>query len=168
MKHFSYVPALLLSFSAFAAGPPPVRIPQACAPTYCVEVIATHPDRPQTITTRYDVSAETATMTVDMGRGFVVAFSSKYADLRLSHTSTENLWSRLGDGASAWTCLRCGSSRGNDAVLGIALRGIPSSYDSSLYGLDVCVWPLDRSAAGYGDGTTMQLGKKTCVRAHAP
>jgi hypothetical protein len=168
MKIFGCLLALLLSLAAFAAGPPPAQFPQACAPTYCVQVIATYPDAPRTIETKYDVSAETTSMTVRMGRGFVVAFSSKFADTRLSHAPSENLWNRQGNTASAWTCLRCGSAKGKDAVLGVALRGIPSSYDDLLSGLDVCVWPLDRSAAGYGDGRTMRLGEKSCIRAHAP
>jgi hypothetical protein len=168
MKNFGCMLALLLSFAAFAAGPPPVQFPQACAPTYCVAIVATYPDLPQTIATRYDVSAETASMTVHMGGKFVVAFSSKFVDARLSHPPTENLWNRHGNIASAWTCLRCGSAKGKDAVLGIALRGIPSSYGVSLSGLDVCVWSLDRSAAGYGDGRTMRLGERSCIRAPAP
>lgn len=107
-------------------------------------------------------------MTLDMGRGFFVGFTSKYLATRRSRSPDENIWKRQGDNASAWTCLRCGAAKGHDEVLGIALRGIPSSYDSKLYGLDVCIWPLDMQAAGYGDRKTMRLGEKTCVQAHAP
>src|SRR3546814_4522471 len=70
MKHFGYLLALLLSIPTFAAGAPPVEYPQACAPTYCVQIIATHPDQPQKFVIQHNAKMGTATMTVDMGRGF--------------------------------------------------------------------------------------------------
>src|SRR3546814_3564359 len=84
-------------------------------------------------------------MTVDMGRGFFVAFNSKYVESRLIHAPSENRWDHRDDSATAWSCLRCGAKRGKDEVLGVALRGIPSSYDFNSLGLSVCIWPLDRS-----------------------
>ena len=167
MKHSGYLLALLLSIPASAAGAPPVEFPQACAPTYCVQIIATVPDRPQTFVIRHNAKTGTATMTVDMGRGFFVAFSSKYVESRLSHAPSEYRWEHRDDSASAWRCLRCGATKGKDEVLGITLRGIPSSYDFNSLGVSVCVWALDMSAAGYRDGRSM-VGEKACVRANAP
>ena len=107
-------------------------------------------------------------MTVEMGRGFVVAFSSKQLDVRLpSSMNGQNRWKRQGNSATAWGCLTCGT-RGKDVVIGVAAVGIPASYNTELYGLTVCFWPLDMSAAGYGDGKSMRLGEKACIRADAP
>ena len=168
MKRFGYLLALLLSAPAFAAGPPPVDYPQACAPTYCVQVTGTVPDQPKEFVIQHDARTGAATMIVDMGRGFFVAFSSQYVELRLNHTSNENRWTHRDDNASAWTCLKCGTTRGKDEVLGIVLRGIPPSYHFDHLGLSVCVWPLDMSAAGYGDGRSMRLDEKICISAHGP
>src|SRR3546814_6545314 len=86
-----YFLALLLSIPTFAAGAPPVEYPQACAPTYCVQIIATHPDQPQKFVIQHNAKMGTATMTVDMGRGFFVAFSSKYVESRLLHAPSEKI-----------------------------------------------------------------------------
>lgn len=168
MKRFGYLLALLLNAPALAAGPPPVEYPQACAPTYCVQITATTPDQPKEFVIQHDARTGAATMTVDMGRGFFVAFSSKYVESRLSHTSSENRWIQRDDSASTWRCLKCGTIRGKDEVLGVVLRGIPPSYDFSNLGLSVCVWPLDMAAAGYGDGRSMRLDEKICISANAP
>lgn len=169
MKSIRYLLASsLLIFPSFAVGSPPVEFPQACAPTFCVQVVATYPDQPGTFVTQHNAKTEAATMTVDMGRGFFVAFSSKYVESRLSHAPTENQWERRAHSAKAWTCLRCGATKGKDEVLGVALSGIPQSYGNDQFGLSVCVWPLDRSAAGYGDGKSMRLGDKVCIRSRAP
>src|SRR3546814_7486473 len=114
------------------------------SPTYCVHIIATHPDQPQKFVIQHNAKMGTATMTVDMGRGFFVAFSSKYVESRLIHAPSENRWDHRDDSATAWSCLRCGAKRGKDKVLGVALRGIPSSYDFNSLGLSVCIWPLDK------------------------
>src|SRR3546814_5031573 len=89
MKHFGYLLALLLSIPTFAAGAPPVEYPQACAPTYCVQIIATHPDQPQKFVIQHTAKMGTATMTVELGRGFFVAFNSKHVDSRLLHAPSE-------------------------------------------------------------------------------
>src|SRR3546814_3887392 len=115
MKHFGYLLALLLSIPTFAAGAPPVEYPQACAPTYCVQIIATHPDQPQKFVIQHNAKMGTATMTVDMGRGFFVAFSSKYVESRLIPAPSENRWDHRDDSATAWRCLRCGAKRGRSA-----------------------------------------------------
>src|SRR3546814_11312254 len=77
MKHSGYFLALLLSIPTFAAGAPPVEYPQACAPTYCVQIMATHPDQPQKFVIQHNAKTGTATMNIDMDRGFFVAFTSK-------------------------------------------------------------------------------------------
>ena len=169
MKHRLQALVLLLLFAAMALAAPPPSYPQACAPTYCVEVIATTPDRPRQISVKSDYLSGKQTLVVDMGRKFMVAFSSKNVDTRLATAKEQEArWNRAGSKATAWACLRCGASKGRDAVLGIALTGIPEDYDLTLYGIDVCFWPLDMSLAGYGDGRTMGLGDKVCIRGHAP
>src|SRR3546814_5345027 len=70
MKHSGYFLALLLSIPTFAAGAPPVEYPQACAPTYCVQIIATHPDQPQKFVIQHTAKMGTATMT-EIGRAHV-------------------------------------------------------------------------------------------------
>src|SRR5690606_20108337 len=107
-------------------------------------------------------------MTVDMGRGFVVAFSSRPSQSRLNHAPGENRWRFRAHGASAWRCLRCDGVRGRSEVLGIAMRGVPSSFDYQQQGVSVCTWPLAMSTAGYGDGRAMGLGEMVCISAHAP
>ncbi len=169
MRQFRYLLAFCLSLPASAAAAPPVQRPIACAPSYCVDVIATAPDRVSTVTTKSSVLVGTSTMTLEMGRGFVVAFSSRYLDRRVGHvTPDENIWRLDGNFAKSWGCLRCGNAGGKDAVIGVAVTGIPANYDIALYGLEVCYWPLDMSTAGYGDGKSLRLGQKTCIRATAP
>src|SRR3546814_17241723 len=82
-------------------------------------------DQPQKFVIQHNAKMGTATMTVDMGRGFFVAFNSKYVESRLIHAPSENRWDHRDDSATAWSCLRCGATRGKDEVLGVALRGIP-------------------------------------------
>jgi len=168
MKPFCYPLLLLASIPVSVAGAPPVSYPQACAPTYCVQIIATVPDQPQNFIIRHNATANTSTMTVDMGRGFFIAFSSRPSQVRMSHALGESQWRFSGQSASAWRCLRCDGLRRGSEVLGIAMTGIPSGYDSQQLGLSVCTWPLDMSAAGYGDGRSMGLGEKVCISAHAP
>src|SRR3546814_18338028 len=92
MKHFGYLLALLLSIPTFAAGAPPVEYPQACAPTYCVQIIATHPDQPQKFVLQHNAKLGPATKNVDMGSGFFVAFTSKYVHSRLIHATRQHRW----------------------------------------------------------------------------
>src|SRR3546814_16099929 len=122
MKHYGYLLALLLSIPTFAAGAPPVEYPQACAPTYCVQIIATHPDQPQKFVIQHNAKMGTATMTVDMGRGFFVAFNSKYVESRLIHATSEKRRDQRDDSATAWSYLRCGATRGKDEMPGGADR----------------------------------------------
>src|SRR3546814_19586189 len=76
MKHSGYFLALLLSIPTFAAGAPPVEYPQDCAHTYCVQIIATHPDKPQKFVIQQNDKIGQTTMTVDMDRVFFVALIS--------------------------------------------------------------------------------------------
>lgn len=146
-----------------AAGPPPADFPQACAPSYCVQVLPTYLNIPGRVTVNARATVGDETLTMELGNGLAVAFHARYVEGRLKHGSTEARWQRTGSKATAWTCLRCGAVRGKDAVLGIAVTGISSSYDAELSGLSVCFWPLDMSAAGYGNGTTMRLGERICI-----
>lgn len=150
-----------LPCAAFAA--PPVSVPQACAPTYCIEVIATTPDRPVAIRVESAVPADASTTTVDMGRGFTIAFHSRYVEWKPGAAGLPAVrWKPGKATASAAACLKCGAPGWNE-VIGIAMAGIPERYGDDLSGISVCFWPLDRSSAGRGGGKTLRLGEKVCV-----
>lgn len=154
---------LMLAFCAAAAAAPPVSLPQGCAPTYCFEVIATAPDQPRLIRIESTVPADAATSTVDLGRGFAVGFHSRYVENGATVTGLSvPAWKRSERKATAVVCLTC-SVPGASEVLGIALWGIPGSYDEDLSGISVCVWPLDRSSVAHGDGRVLRLGEKVCI-----
>ena len=159
---------LAASLVTAASAAPPVSVPQACAPTYCIEVIATAPDRPLAIRVESTVPADASTTRVDMGRGFSIAFRSQYVEWKTGGTKLSAPRWTLGKGkANAAACLKCGEPGWNE-VMGIAMTGIPESYGDDLSGISVCFWPLDRSSAGRGEGRTLRLGEKVCVADPAP
>lgn len=159
---------LVAALAADASAAPPVSVPQACAPTYCVEVIATMPDRPMTIRVESTVPADASTTTVDLGRGFSIAFHSRYVEWKAGEMSLPPArWKPGKARASAAACLKCGAPGWNE-VIGIAMTGVPESYGDDLSGISVCFWPLDRSSAGHGDGQTLRLGAKVCVADPVP
>lgn len=155
--------ALIVALSGEAHAAPPVSVPQACAPTYCIEVIATAPDRPVAIRVESTVPADASVTTVEMGRGFSIAFHSRYVEWKAPGVGLPSArWKPGNASASAAACLKCGALGWNE-VIGIAMVGIPERYSDDLSNISVCFWPLDRSAAGRGDGRTMRLGEKVCV-----
>lgn len=155
--------ALVGVLPVVVSAAPPVSAPQACAPTYCFEVIATLPDRPMAIRIESTVPKDASTATVEMGRGFSIAFHSRYVEWKERGVLPPAVWRRPGKGkADARSCLKCGSPGWNE-VIGIAMTGIPESYGNDLSGISVCFWPLDLSSAGYGDGRRLRLGQKICI-----
>ena len=155
--------ALTVALPGAASATPPVSVPQACAPTYCIEIIATTPDRPVAIRVESTVPADVSTTTVDMGRGFSIAFHSRYVEWKAGAVGRPAVrWKPGKASVSAAACLKCGAPGWNEAI-GIAMTGIPESYGEDFSRISVCFWPLDRSSAGHGDGTILRLGEKVCV-----
>ncbi|WP_285309975.1 hypothetical protein [Stenotrophomonas maltophilia] len=168
MRSASSVVILAASLPAAASAAPPVSVPQACAPTYCIEVGATLPDRPVTIRVESTVPADASTTTVDMGRGFSIGFHSRYVEWKAGRMGLPPArWTPGKAKASAAACLKCGAPGWNE-VMGIAMTGIPEDYGNDLSGISVCFWPLDRSPAGHGDGRTLRLGEKVCIADPVP
>ena len=157
--------ALAVALPGAASAAPPAPVPVACAPTYCIEVIATTPDRPVAVRVESTVPADASTTTVDMGRGFSIAFHSRYVEWKAGAAGQPAARWKPGKSkasASAAACLKCGAPGWNE-VIGIAMTGIPERYGDDLSGINVCFWPLDLSAAGRGDGRTLRLGEQVCV-----
>jgi len=168
MRHLFQTYFLLMLLPSLALAAPPPSHPQACARSYCVEVLATYPDYPNVITTRSDREGQDG-LVIDMGRGFFVAFSAKSIVSSMEPFKTDELvWIRSGKQARSWTCLECSATGKRQAVLGIALAGIPDSYIPTLNAVDVCIWPFDRSRTGYADGRSMSLGNRVCIRGRLP
>ena len=146
---------------------PPVPQPQACARTFCVEIIPQSPYSPHVINISSSLDDWTNTLTVDLGNGLFIAFHSKYAiGSNVSQSLRVPKWHFDAGTASAVGCLVCGKvgDRGLE-VIGIAVKPLsPSMAKDFLKGSDVCYWPLQLESAGYGDGKHLSIGDKVCVK----
>jgi len=149
-----------------AGGAPPVSRPQACAASYCVEVLPQVPHLPYQIETSTDLRGYTSRLIVKLEGGAAVAFQVRVVERRQAGmSSSPPTWKYEGDYGIASACLTCMEpNRRRDEVLGIAVTGIPHVRSKQLTdGMTVCYWSLDMSAVGYGTGRSMALGSKVCV-----
>src|SRR5690606_19178661 len=74
--------AAFLSGAAIAAGPPPVAHPQACAATYCIDVVPQDPYLPYQLEVLTDLEDHTSDLVVRLRHGGAVAFRSKPVERR--------------------------------------------------------------------------------------
>lgn len=156
----------LVNEAALAGGPPPVSRPQACAATYCVEVVPQAPYFPYQVETMTDLEKHTSRMVVRLRHGGAVAFQSRLVDRQPTDAPTiAPVWRYEGDLGISSACLTCTEpSRKKDQVLGVAITGIPLVRSKHLSdAMDVCYWPLNMASAGHGTGQGMTLGRKVCI-----
>ena len=149
-----------------AGGAPPVSRPQACAASFCVEVIPQVPHLPYQIETTTDLEGYASRLIVRLKGGGAVAFHARVVERRQAGVSSSPpIWKYEGGYGIASACLTCMEpNRRRDEVLGIAVTGTPHVRSKHLTdGMEVCYWSLDMSAAGYGTGRSMSLGSKVCV-----
>lgn len=152
---------------AQVSAAPPVRYPQACARTFCVEVIPLAPYSPQVFTTSSSFEDGTSTLIVDLGEGLIVAFYSKYVSgPDISQIMLAPRWRVESDTASATGCLVCEEvGNPNLEVINITVKPlVPSVAENFLKGSDICYWPLQMDSVGYGDGKHLSIGDKVCVK----
>lgn len=164
----TFVAALTISFVgiSLAGGPPPVSRPQACAASYCVEVIPQVPYLPYQIETATDLETHTSRLLVKLKNGGAVAFQSRLVDRQqIDVNSFPPIWKYEGNFGIVFTCLTCTEpNRNKDQVLGIAVTGIPLVRSKHLAdAMEVCYWPLNMASAGHGTGHSLALGPKRCV-----
>ncbi len=162
------VAALTMFFNgaAFAGGPPPVSRPQACAATYCVEVVPQDPYLPYQVETMTDLEKHTSRVVVKLRHGGAVAFQSRLVERQGADTrSIFPVWKYEGDLGISSACLTCTEpNRNKDQVLGVAITGISLVRSKHLSdAMEVCYWPLNMASAGHGTGHSMTLGHKVCV-----
>ena len=145
--------SIALLGAAFTSGAsPPVRQPQACTHSFCVQIIATTPDLSEKFHfVSFKYKGRDAMTVVLRPTGFKVTFVIKQINGHVRRGSNnEGHWVRSEDAATAWVCLSCSEDGKPDVVLGVSMVNIPKYYTNlpnyyidGVYGLTVTVWPVN-------------------------
>lgn len=151
-------PIVLLGAAFPSWASPPVRQPQACTHSFCVQIIATTPDLSNKFRfVSFTYKGRDAMTVVLRPNGFKVTFVVKQINGHVRRGSNnEGYWVRSGDAATAWVCLRCGEDGEPDVVLGVSMVNIPKYYTNlpnyyidGIFGLTVTVWPVNLINVGF-------------------
>lgn len=154
------------AFLVRASPPPPARYPQACARTFCVEIIPQSPYELRSFSASSQFGHSPNSLVAQLSGGAVVAFYAVSVRGTSFPAGMEvPKWDMRSHITSSAACLVC--TRTNESwleVIGIGVAGLPpESKAEFLRGSDVCYWPLRMDAAGYGSGQ-MKLGEKVCAK----
>lgn len=163
---FATTISILSIDSSPASGPPPVSRPQACAATYCVEVISQEPYNPYQVEVVTDMEGRTSRLMLKLRGGGVVAFQSRLIERpHIGGVPYVPNWKYEGRLAIASACLTCAEpGRKLDVVLGTAVSGVSFVQSRNLTeSMEVCYWPLNFASAGYRTNSGLLLGDRVCI-----